>query len=51
VPTPLAAELASNPFLRTAMPEVGRNASQHAGQNLIDNEDIFATLRSWKNQF
>lgn len=51
VPTPLAAELASNPFLRTAMPEVGRSASQHAGQNLTDNEDIFATLRSWKNQF
>ncbi|MEC5206853.1 hydroxyacylglutathione hydrolase [Vogesella perlucida] len=51
VPTPLAAELASNPFLRTAIPEVGRSASQHAGQNLTDNEDIFATLRSWKNQF
>ena len=51
VPTPLAAELASNPFLRTAMPEVGRSASLHAGQNLTDNEDIFATLRSWKNQF
>ena len=51
VPTTLATELDSNPFLRTAVPEIGRSASRHAGQNLTAGEDIFATLRSWKNQF
>lgn len=51
LPTRLADERQSNPFLRTAVDEVGRSAAHYAGQTLSNQADIFATLRSWKNQF
>lgn len=51
LPTTLADELASNPFLRTRQAEIGHHASQWAGKLLGTDADIFATLRSWKNNF
>jgi len=51
VPSTLADELATNPFLRTAEPAVFRAAEAHAGRALADPVAAFATLREWKNGF
>lgn len=51
LPTLLADELATNPFLRTTQAAVRHAAQQHAGQEITHEEGIFATLRQWKNNF
>jgi len=51
LPSTLALELQTNPFLRTAQPAVIAAASRHAGQLLEGDVAVFACLRSWKNQF
>ena len=51
VPSTLAEELATNPFLRCDVPEVVASASARAGRALHDPVEVFATLREWKNQF
>lgn len=51
VPSTLAEELATNPFLRCEVPEVVASASARAGRALRDPVEVFATLREWKNQF
>jgi hydroxyacylglutathione hydrolase len=51
VPSRLADELATNPFLRAAQPEVRAAAERHAGRPLADEVEVFATLRAWKNAF
>jgi hydroxyacylglutathione hydrolase len=51
LPTLLADEHATNPFLRTAVAAVQRAANVRAGQVLQQEIDIFATLRQWKNHF
>lgn len=51
LPTLLADELATNPFLRTTQAAVSHAARQHAGQEITHEEGIFATLRQWKNNF
>jgi len=51
LPSTLALELQTNPFLRTAQPAVVAAASRHAGQPLQEAVAVFACLRSWKNQF
>lgn len=50
VPTTVAEERASNPFLRTTAPEVVAAAEARAGRRLGSPVDVFATLREWKNQ-
>lgn len=51
LPTLLADEVATNPFLRTAEAAIQHAAKQHAGHEITREEDIFATLRLWKNNF
>ncbi|SCK20480.1 hydroxyacylglutathione hydrolase [Vogesella sp. LIG4] len=51
LPSSIGQEKATNPFLRTASPEVASAATRQAGHALAGSEAIFATLREWKNHF
>lgn len=51
VPSTLALELATNPFLRCAEAAVKASASQWAGRPLMDALAVFTALREWKNVF
>lgn len=50
LPSTLATELETNPFLRTDHPAVRKAALEH---NLLSTEEVevFATIRRWKDQF
>src|SRR5665213_2087616 len=51
VPSTIALELATNPFLRAREPAVRKAAEAHAGTPLPRDVDVFAALRGWKNAF
>lgn len=51
LPSEMALELQSNPFLRTAVQEVAAAAAHHAGRALASEVEVFACLREWKNNF
>ena len=51
VPSTIAEELATNPFLRCSEPEVVASAERHAGRKLADSIEAFAVMREWKNGF
>lgn len=51
LPSTIAMEKATNPFLRCQQPEVIKSASNHGGKQLSDPVSVFATLRDWKNHF
>jgi len=51
VPSTIADELATNPFLRADQPAVRRAAEAHAGMPLPGPVASFAALREWKNDF
>jgi hydroxyacylglutathione hydrolase len=51
LPSTIGDELATNPFLRAALPSVMASAAAHAGRPMKDVIDAFATLRAWKNDF
>jgi hydroxyacylglutathione hydrolase len=51
VPSTIAEELATNPFLRCAQPTVRAAAERHAPGAGTDPVSTFAALRAWKNQF
>jgi hydroxyacylglutathione hydrolase len=51
VPSTIADELATNPFLRCGEPAVRRAAEARAGRSLPTTEAVFALLREWKNVF
>jgi hydroxyacylglutathione hydrolase len=52
LPSALADELATNPFMRCSEPTVQRAASRQHGQELAhDRLATFTALRTWKNQF
>lgn len=50
VPSTLALELATNPFLRTSIPQVIAVAERHAGHPLQDPTEVFIALRNWKDR-
>ena len=50
VPSRLATELATNPFLRTGVAEVKLAAERYAGHALDNSEAVFTTLRQWKDR-
>ena len=50
IPSTLAMEKATNPFLRCAVPEVIAAARRHDAAS-DEPVDVFAALRSWKNHF
>jgi hydroxyacylglutathione hydrolase len=51
VPSTIGIELATNPFLRAARPNVRAAAEAHVGAPLPQPVDVFASLREWKNAF
>jgi hydroxyacylglutathione hydrolase len=51
LPTTLALERSTNPFLRCTAPSVIAAASRHSGAPLSDPVRVFAAIRGWKNQF
>ena len=51
VPSSIADERATNPFLRAGEPAVFAAAEARAGRTLANAVDAFATLREWKNTF
>lgn len=51
VPSRLAEERETNPFLRCTVPEVAAAASRQVGRPLADPVEVFATIRAWKNGF
>jgi hydroxyacylglutathione hydrolase len=51
VPSTIALERQTNPFLRTNDAEVQRAAEIHCGHALSNATEIFAVLREWKNRF
>ncbi|HXZ49302.1 MAG TPA: hydroxyacylglutathione hydrolase [Usitatibacter sp.] len=51
VPSTVGEELATNPFLRCAVPEVAASAERHAGHRLAGPVEVFAEIREWKNRF
>jgi len=51
VPSTMADERATNPFLRADVPVVRAAAEAHAGRPLPDPVESFAVLRQWKNEF
>lgn len=50
VPSPLALELATNPFLRTSDPVVIAAAERFTGTSLRDSTQVFTALRRWKDE-
>lgn len=49
VPSTLALELETNPFLRCNEPSVVQAAERKAGKALTSPEEVFSVLREWKN--
>jgi hydroxyacylglutathione hydrolase len=51
VPTTIALERATNPFVRCGDADVVATASARAGKPLADPVSVLATIREWKNNF
>ncbi|MCL4138894.1 UNVERIFIED_CONTAM: hypothetical protein GTU68_050719 [Idotea baltica] len=51
LPSNLALELKTNPFLRCHHPDVINSAEQYAGQPLNTKLAVFTALRQWKDHF
>ncbi|GAB2883621.1 hydroxyacylglutathione hydrolase [Microbulbifer echini] len=54
LPSTIAEEIATNPFLRCHIPEVAQSGAKHLGQDSskqLDEVEIFASLRDWKDHF
>ncbi|MFT4748296.1 MAG: hydroxyacylglutathione hydrolase [Congregibacter sp.] len=51
LPSNILRELAVNPFLRCHSAELITNVSNNIGSPLISEQEIFASLRSWKDNF
>jgi hydroxyacylglutathione hydrolase len=51
LPSTLADELATNPFLRVDEPEVRRSLRARLGREPADSVEAFAELRRWKDGF
>lgn len=50
VPSTLALEMATNPFMRQQVPQVIAAAERWAGQRLPDRHAVFRALRTWKDR-
>jgi hydroxyacylglutathione hydrolase len=51
LPSTIAAELETNPFLRCGEPSIAASVSRRAGRPLSNRVEVFAALREWKNVF
>lgn len=50
LPSTIADEHATNPFLRCHLPEVKASAEQQCGRTLESATDVFTVIRDWKNR-
>ncbi|NWL80360.1 hydroxyacylglutathione hydrolase [Pseudomonas taiwanensis] len=51
LPSTIALELATNPFMRVTETSVKQMADERAGRDNPTPAEVFATLRAWKDQF
>ena len=51
VPSTIAIELATNPFLRSHEISVVKAAEHHSGQQLAEPSAVLGAIRAWKDQF
>lgn len=51
LPSSIALELATNPFLRVSEISVKKMADERSGEETRAPEEVFATIRRWKDQF
>jgi len=51
LPSTIAKELKTNPFLRADSPEIISSAEHYRGQKLMQPADVFATVREMKDNF
>ena len=51
VPSSIAVELATNPFLRSEQAAVAAATVAHCGREMTEPAEIFAALRQWKDHF
>lgn len=51
LPSTMALEKQTNPFLRCEAPTVIASAEKYAGRTLANTVDVFHALREWKNHF
>jgi hydroxyacylglutathione hydrolase len=51
LPSTIAAELATNPFLRAGAPAVRAAAQRYRGAPISDELGVFTAIREWKNVF
>lgn len=51
LPSTIGEEIATNPFLRYAVPAVKAAAEAHCGAGLPDDKAVFTALRAWKDVF
>ena len=51
LPSTIAQEKTTNPFVRVLEPGVVASASKHAGKPLTDPVSVLAAIREWKNSF
>lgn len=51
LPSTIAIELETNPFLRTDLATVKRLAEDHVGHKLTSAVEVFAAVRAWKDRF
>lgn len=51
LPSDIAQEKATNPFLRVNEPEVIATASRYTGKSLSDPVSVLAAIREWKNNY
>ena len=51
VPSTIALELATNPFLRSDADSVRNSAARHSGETPLDPVTTFAAIRQWKDCF
>lgn len=53
LPSTIALEKSTNPFLRCTEPEISRSVEQHLGSALTPKDElaVFTALRQWKNTF
>jgi hydroxyacylglutathione hydrolase len=51
LPSTIGQQIAINPFLRSHRAEVKSNAQKYSGTKLKAEQDIFAVLRGWKDNF
>ncbi len=51
LPSTMGMELATNPFLRCGSPELAASARKRLGRPVMDETEVFAAIRQWKDQF